>query len=69
LQSSNFNFYAANDLCQSTIDIFKCLKSNNEFERKYDEVMEILDKYQIEHSKIKRNKNILFQLGVDEHHS
>lgn len=68
LQSPNVNFSTANNMCQSTIDILKNLRSDIEFESKWNEVIEILDEYQIEHPKIKRKKNIPLKLGGGETH-
>lgn len=66
MQSPNVNFSTANNKCQSTIGVLKFLRSDNEFDCKRDEVIEMLDKYQIDHPKKKRKKNIPLKFGGSE---
>lgn len=66
LQSPSINFSTAKNMCNSTLDILKELRSDMKFEYKWNEVIEMVDKYQVEHPKLKRKKSIPLKLGGGE---
>lgn len=66
LQSPSINFSTAKNMCNSTLDVLKELRSDIKFEYKWNEVIEMADKYQVEHPKLKRKKSIPLKLGGSE---
>lgn len=59
LQSPSIIFSTAKNICNSTLDVIKELRSGMKFKYEWNEVIEMVDKYQDEHPKLERKKKFL----------
>jgi len=66
LQSVNINYATVIDMSNSTINIIKQMRSEIEFNNKWNEAMEMIKTNNIDPPKIPRKKNVPYKLGGGE---